>query len=136
MSIPISVTGYTTTIRGWVWKPVRCEACGCEFAYRLQVKGTAAGYTPFNLAKTRAKQAGQDIAQRNREKAAQKDIAAVNCPQCGQLQPNMVKKLKTQRWKSVGGIALALAVADFFDFLTGAKLCLILAEPQVIQGTA
>src|SRR5438309_2332693 len=107
---------YTSTITGWVWRPIRCEQCGCEFAYRLQIVARGQGHSPLYLNNQGAQQTAQNRARANFEQKAKKDIAAVNCPQCNHLQSNMVNLLKKRRWRLVIGIAVALVIALYFAF--------------------
>src|SRR5260221_1578616 len=88
---------YTSTLTRWVWRPVRCEQCGCEFAYRFQVEATGTSYSPLFLNNPGAQESAQNHARKNFDRRAKKNIAAINCPQCNHLQKNMVRFLKTKR---------------------------------------
>src|SRR5579871_6578709 len=105
---------YTSTITGWVWRPVRCEKCGCEFAYKLKIVAQGQGYSPLFLNNNGAKSAAADKARQNFDQKVKSDITAVNCPDCTHLQPNMVRWLKNKRRTLLLGPAVALAVVLFF----------------------
>ena len=85
---------YTATVGGFMFRQVTCEDCGAEFVYRLERTGKSAGESLYFVDTRRI--------------AGETDI--VPCPECGWLQPSMVRAARRARfgWLEKIGWALLL----------------------------
>jgi hypothetical protein len=82
--IPIPLgRNYITHVEGWVWRAVRCEFCGCEFAYQLTIKASGMAHSPLFLANGGAKGRARDQAEASFSKLAKRKIGLAPCPDCG-----------------------------------------------------
>src|ERR1041385_336807 len=110
--IPIPVgRRYSSNVSGWVWRPVHCEHCGCEFAYKMQIVGVGRSSSPLYLNNAGAKASASSAAQANFYDKLQRAFIAVECPQCGSLQRNMIGQLKGNRWRLLIGPGITFAAA-------------------------
>src|SRR5438309_799407 len=105
MLIPIP-TGmrYTATVSGSVWKPLTCEFCKLDFAYRITRKATGTGRSALFLDNDGARARAGSYAYANLQRELEKSFEVVPCPKCGRYQAQMFSKLK---WKKKGGLTIA-----------------------------
>jgi len=119
--IPVGNT-YTARVRGWVWRAVHCEHCGCEFAYRYVATGSTIGFSPLFLNNEGASNAASSRADMDLRTRLNQEVGVVFCPQCGWYQKNMVAKLHQPYLEALFGIALAPIVAGATALLMSVSL--------------
>lgn len=104
---------FTAKVSGSVWKEVKCEACQCEYVYRLTRTGRGSGSAPYYIGEASASDRAQRGAVKDLQKKLERGCDAVACPECGVYQTNMVRMLRRRRWGWLhvcGWVAVALAV--------------------------
>ncbi len=113
--LPIPVgTRHTVTFTANVWKPIRCEQCGCEFAYRIELStsGRSTNYLWLN------RQGAIDLARMQASNEARQVIEtskkAYPCPDCGIYQGDMANDLKTEKTTEIRLIGLVIALILVF----------------------
>lgn len=103
MVIPIPVpigTDYSASVRGSVYKGVRCEDCGAEYVYEMTRRARGNGTSFLFLDNAGAQGRAFEEA---RQRLARKLVAGcdpVPCPACGHYQAAMVALLRRRhaRW--------------------------------------
>lgn len=102
---------YTATAEGAVWRPITCEHCRLQWAYKLVRKAEGTGSSPYFLDNDGASQRAHAEAQEELQKKLENDVEAIACPQCHKYQDAMIGEAK---FDSVGhwyGIAMFVALA-------------------------
>ncbi len=96
---------YTATVSGSIWKEVTCEGCQGEFVYYMTREARGSGSSPYYLDNDGAATRAQTAAVNALQKALAHDCDVIACPDCGQYQSNMMRKLRRKRfgWLHVCG---------------------------------
>ena len=85
---------YTAKVSGTSVKLVHCEACQVEFVYLMKRTGVGHGRSAFFLNNAGAQKRAQTAAMKQLQRRLASEIDAVPCIGCGELQPDMVRKLR------------------------------------------
>jgi len=112
-------TRYRTETSGWLWRPVRCEHCGCEYIYEYEVKGRGGGLSPLNVSNAWAKNASLRAARNQMRENSRQYVGIAFCPRCGWYQRSMVAQIKRFYWKMIGYVVLAPAALGFTALCVG-----------------
>ncbi len=97
---------------GKVQRRVTCERCGCEFEYVVRRFGLGVGQLGLFSS---SKAADDDL-----DSALAKADAAVACPDCGQYQDRMIRRLRWTWLKRTAALAAFVGViAVFLGVLAG-----------------
>src|SRR5438128_2002064 len=108
MSIPIG-QNFTCTVTGKVVKNVICIRCNCEYVYIMQREVSGEGTSLLWADNQGAKERAAASAQETLSKKLKNDCDYVGCPDCGNYQPNMIRKKRIRRFWAVFGPWLILA---------------------------
>jgi hypothetical protein len=97
------------TARGSAVKTVRCEACHCQYAYRLsrEAVGTSSDFLVADA------QAAKQNASDELRKLLERECDPVPCPTCGWYQRNMVRRARQLRYRPLGIATEVLFVITF-----------------------
>jgi hypothetical protein len=109
---------YTATLTGDAVKGVQCQNCGCEYFYKLVRTAQGQGSSPYFLDNSGASNRAHNAAQKALAKAL-KGIDIAPCPDCGWLQSDMVKKVKSDKYGWLLIIALIVIAAALFSAFFG-----------------
>jgi hypothetical protein len=108
-------TKHTLTLTANIWKSIRCQHCGCEFAFRKNVSVAGEGTNFLWLNRSGALASASAQAMENLERAIGNVGGNFQCPQCGMFQPDMASEIEREAAQSrrlaALGISLALMVA-------------------------
>jgi hypothetical protein len=116
--IPVPVgRSYSATYSGLVWRTVRCEFCGCDFAYQLFISGYGSGFSPLFLGNSAASGDAQLEARSHYRQLARTAIGMAPCPDCGRYQSKMIREERKERWSVAGAVALILATTTVISLL-------------------
>lgn len=118
MFIPSEVTHALAS--GVELKGVTCRHCGQQFAYIMGRTGMGRGQALLGFGSYQAGQAAQESAGMQYAQLMGTQCDPIPCPQCRQLQPDMLAALKRRaaaRWAK--GVGLALLPAAVLLFLAG-----------------
>src|SRR5216110_1925556 len=107
MSIPIGQK-YTCTVSGRVVKNVTCVHCNCQYVYVMKREVSGEGTSLLWADNSGAKQRAAESANEMLAKKLEKDCDYVGCPDCGNYQPNMIRKKRIRRFWAVFGPWLIL----------------------------
>jgi hypothetical protein len=86
---------------------VKCEHCGCEFAYKLTRSAEGTGSDVLWLNEQGAVRKAQSNAQ-NSLQQKMSEIDAIHCPDCGKYQKSMVSMLISNKRRTGSGIGCSL----------------------------
>lgn len=138
--IPIRVpygTTYTITTTGSAWKPLKCEFCGCEFAYKLKCseQGRATNYLWLNKKGTVS--LATKRSQKKLQKSLESGVGVYSCPACGKYQKKMVRHLQGKRWETLTDlIVIVIFLAVFVGLIIYASNAALATQlaPILIGG--
>ncbi|HNC32155.1 MAG TPA: hypothetical protein PKX08_19225 [Cyclobacteriaceae bacterium] len=111
-------TKYTVQSSGYIWKPVTCENCGCEYVYRIQHRTSGTATNPLWLNKQGAITKAEDRAQANLEKYLKNASHDYPCPNCGFFQAKAIQHKKNDIWLKglvFGLLAFLLTIMVFSE---------------------
>jgi len=116
---------YTATAQGATWKPVQCERCSAQWAYRVTRKVTGQGVSPYMLDNSGAQQRASAAAQRTLDLALKNASDDVPCPRCLSYQADAAARLRKAKyqWMLVVGL-----VGVFGALMFGAPVAM---DPQL-----
>lgn len=117
----------SATVTGGCWKPVRCERCGCEYAYYMRRSGSGQETVWIGSASQGQRQAAANGAHISMQRQLETGVDPAPCPDCGWFQAPMVEALRRRlhpgavRWESVLAFVAAgvLLLASFFVYKDG-----------------
>jgi RNase P subunit RPR2 len=88
---------FTATMTGREIREVKCEKCGAEYVYIVQVRAKGSGFSPLFLDDDRAwARAGKEAKQRVKQQLRGLHLP-IPCPNCGWYQKHMVELLRKRR---------------------------------------
>src|SRR5262249_11977606 len=106
---------YVGRPHGSVRVPVCCVHCSCRFSYRMERTATHT-ITNYGSISRHSMDAADDMADDKLEDKLAEDFDCVPCPRCGEYQPEMAERLKTERYKGLLRFQVVLIV---FTVLAG-----------------
>jgi hypothetical protein len=106
-------TKYTITIEGFIWKPIKCERCGCEFAYRVKRVASGQGENFLWLNKKRAIDTARSLARENLLDTLDNAFEQYPCHDCGIYQRDMAKIIKYYKDYSTNNIGFMNGFGTF-----------------------
>lgn len=116
-----------------VMRQVHCEKCGCDYAYEMIRRGTAATSTTMGLFAAKRQAAALEKAGESLKQQLAQDHDPVGCPDCGWIQSTMVAdlRLRSYRWmmKPAWAVFVFLMVFAGLFAVTG-----VLGEIQGARG--
>jgi len=117
MLIPTGSRHYVS-LTGSIWRAVRCEFCGSEFAYKMTRRGAGLASAPLFLDMPGAKKRATSKAESDltRTLLNPRVVDPVPCPDCGKYQARMVARIRRSSWKPVTYAGLLMMVAALFTF--------------------
>jgi hypothetical protein len=102
---------YKSTIEASIWRTVKCEFCGCDFAYLIPIKVTGLAFSPLFLRNRAASNNAAISAHQEFENKTHKISKMVRCPDCNKFQTDMVRKARILPLTLVVSVVLALVFA-------------------------
>jgi hypothetical protein len=98
---------YQVKTTGRVPKLVRCEKCGYEYIYLLEVEAAGEGYYSFlDINNWEGEASAHAAAETLRDQKLRDDCAVVPCAECGHVQQHMLGKARWEyrRWMLRAGL--------------------------------
>src|SRR4051812_41887993 len=94
---------------GFIWKPNRCERCGCDYYYRMNLVGNG-NHTTYGGDQFAAQQAADWAARSDLDRKLRNDVDPVPCPDCGLYQQPMVGAMRDRRFPKPGTMMWTLCI--------------------------
>ena len=101
---------YTSAITASVVRKVKCEKCGCAFAYEMIRRGEGVAESAYASNEKSADHHASERARKSLQRRLRRGVDPVACPDCGWYQTEMVQELRRRELRPLLWVGILVPI--------------------------